>query len=108
MEGQKNFETLIGGDQEVEIKTESEELKSLLVENLKYSRAIYKDVQKMRRYMFWRMIINIFWIILVIAPIIIAVIYLPPALMGLYESYQELLGEGQGSLDLINQLNQFQ
>ncbi len=108
MEEDKSFETLINQEQPPVVKTEAEDLKALLEANLKYSRAIYADVQKVRRYIFWRMVINIIWLILVLLPIIVAIIYLPPALMGLYQSYQELLNDSQGSLDLINQLNQFQ
>lgn len=88
------------------VKDQKERLEQLLQENLKYNRAIYADTQKIRRYMFWRFIFNIIWLVLIVAPIILAFIYLPPALRGLYDSYQSLLGGAEGGLDLLNQLKQ--
>jgi len=88
------------------VKDQKDRLEELLQENLKYSRAIYTDTQKIRRYMFWRFIFNLIWLALIIAPIILAFIYLPPALRGLYDSYQNLLGGAESSFDLLNQLKQ--
>jgi len=90
------------------VKDERASLEKLLQENLKYVQAIYVDTQKIRRHMMWRSIFNIVWLILVIAPIIVAFVFLPPALKNLYGSYQELLGGTQGGLDLLNQLKQLQ
>ncbi len=61
-------------------KEEKSELIRLAKENLDYTKLIYEDTQKIRRFMFWRLIINIFWIILVIAPIIVSLIWLPSLL----------------------------
>jgi hypothetical protein len=88
------------------VKDQRESLERLLSENLKYAKAIYADTQKIRRFMFWRMIINIVWILLIIAPIIVAFIFLPPALNDLYQSYQNLLGGAQGGFDLLEQMKQ--
>lgn len=88
------------------VKSSEEELKDLLAENLKYNRAIYADTQKIRRYLFWQTVANVVWIVLVIAPIILAVIFLPPLLQGLLQNYQDLLGNGQGTFDLLKQLEQ--
>ncbi|MEI6288311.1 MAG: hypothetical protein WCP18_01840 [bacterium] len=81
-----------------------DDLKKLLEENLKYSQAIYYDTQKVRRYMFWQFLISLFWFILIVAPIIAAAIWLPPFLKNYYQDYQSIIGKGQGSMDLINQL----
>ena len=80
-------------------KDEKNELIRLAKENLDYTKLIYKDTQKIRRFMFWRMIINIIWIILIIAPAIVAIIWLPPLLNNLFGSYANLLG---GNMDGIN------
>jgi len=80
------------------------DLKKVLEENLKYTKAIYEDTQKIRRYMFIRMVINFIWIIFVIAPIIVALIWLPPLLGDILGPYQDLLGEGQNALELFNQI----
>lgn len=85
--------------------SETEQLKKLMAENLKYNRAIFADTQKIRRYMFWRLVMNIIWLIIILTPIILALIYLPPVLREAYQSYQEVVTGGQGALDLLNQLN---
>ncbi len=77
----------------------------LLEENLRYNKAIYEDTQKIRRYMFWRLVLGVIWLVIVLAPIIFALIYLPPIFSQMYEQYQELLTGGQGTFDLIKQLN---
>lgn len=77
----------------------------LLEENLRYSKAIYEDTQKIRRYMFWRLVLGVVWLVVVLAPIIFALIYLPPIFGQMYDQYQELLTGGQGTFDLIKQLN---
>ncbi len=80
-------------------------MQQLLEENLRYSKAIYEDTQKIRRYMFWRFVLGMVWLVIVLAPIIFAIIYLPPIFSELYTQYQELLTGGQGTFDLIKQLN---
>lgn len=88
------------------VKEQGSDLEKLLQENLRYNRAIYEDTQKIRRYMFWRMILNVVWLIIILLPIIFALIYLPPAIGSIFSGYQSLLGESQGTFDLLNQLNQ--
>jgi len=91
------------------VKEEQSELKKLLAENLRYNKAIYADTQKIRRYMFWRMIINIVWIIIIILPIIVAIIWLPPLLGNFISQYENVVGgtgttDLGGTLDLLNKL----
>ncbi|MFA5029687.1 MAG: hypothetical protein WC518_02955 [Patescibacteria group bacterium] len=88
------------------VKQQESSLEKLLKDNLKYSQAIYADTQKIRRYLFWRTVISVVWIMVVILPIIAAAIWLPPLFKNFYQSYQELLGGGQGTLDLLSQLKQ--
>jgi len=88
---------------------EPNEVKKLLLENLHYSQAIYADVKKIKRYMFWRLIISAIWIILIILPLIVAVIWLPPILSDFMSQSQNLLGGGNidltGTLQLLDKLN---
>jgi len=69
---------------------------------LKYSQSIYEDTRKIRRYMLFRVIFNILWLVIVLAPIVVALIYLPPALKGIIGNNQSLIGV----VDLMNQLKQ--
>ncbi|MEK7653256.1 MAG: hypothetical protein AAB358_02150 [Patescibacteria group bacterium] len=88
------------------VKEEKEELRKLLEENLKYNRAIYADTQKIRSFMFWRIVISIIWLVVIVAPIIAAFIWLPPLVKDLFGNYQDLFGQANGIFDFINQLKQ--
>lgn len=67
------------------------DIQELLEENLKYAKAIYWSTEKIRRYMFWMRVIKIIWILMVVAPIIFAAIYLPPLLEGFSEGFNSYL-----------------
>lgn len=67
------------------------DLKELLEENLKYAKAIYWSVEKVRRYIFWQRVFSIIYIIIIVAPVIVAAIYLPPLLKNYLGPYLELL-----------------
>jgi hypothetical protein len=69
-----------------------EQFKKLLEENLNYSKAIYQSVRKTERYIFWGRVLNLIKLILIIAPIILAIIYLPPLIDQAFKAYKELLG----------------
>jgi hypothetical protein len=88
------------------VKTETDSLEKLLQENLRFSQAIYADLQKVRRYLFWQKVIAAIWVILIITPIVAAFIYLPPFLGAIFQAYDELLGKSSGALDLLGQLQQ--
>jgi hypothetical protein len=85
-------------------KDEKSELISLAKENLDYTKLIYKDTQKIRRFMFWRLVINIIWIILIIAPAIVAIIWLPPLLNNLFGNYADLFGNMDSINSVLNDL----
>lgn len=74
---------------------------------MRYVKAIYADTQKIKRFMFWRFILNLFWVILVIAPIIVAFVYLPPMIKNVIGQYQNLLDTGADAWKIMDQLQQF-
>ncbi len=53
---------------------------------------IYENTRKTRRYILFGKIISVIYLILIIAPLIFAAIYLPPLLKNAIEPYKELLG----------------
>ncbi|MCK5459636.1 hypothetical protein KAI52_00800 [Candidatus Parcubacteria bacterium] len=82
-------------NKKLDLKKNSDEkskIVELLEENLKVSRQILKLSQKTQRWIVLQKIKAVIYFILIIAPIILAAIYLPPILSGLLEQYQELLG----------------
>lgn len=81
------------------------ELKLLLEENLKLTKENQIDLKKIRKYMFWRMIISIIWILLIIIPLAAAVWFLPSFIKDSLSGYSSLLNDAKSSNELINQLN---
>lgn len=69
---------------------------------------IYEQTQKTRRYIFFGRILSLVYLILIIAPLIFAVFYLPPLFKQVVEPYKELLGQDNGipsdNTDLMNNL----
>ena len=72
------------------------QLEDLLRENLRYSQAIFSDLKKIKRHMMWRTIFNLLWLIF----------WLPQLISDYTKQFQDLTSQGQGSLDLLNQLQQ--
>lgn len=69
-----------------------ESLKKMLEEQKEILLAIYEQVRKTRRYILVGRVISFIYLIMIIAPIILAAIYLPPLLKNAIEPYKELLG----------------
>ncbi|OGG86475.1 hypothetical protein A3B87_00405 [Candidatus Kuenenbacteria bacterium RIFCSPHIGHO2_02_FULL_39_13] len=74
---------------------------------------IYEQTQKTKRYILFGRILSLVYLILVIAPVIFAIFYLPPLFKQVVEPYKELLGQDNGLPtsnnsqlinDLLNQL----
>lgn len=85
---------------------QEQEILKLLKENLEISQEILRLSQKVQRYIFWQRIIGWFYIVLIVGPIILAIIYLPPLLKNTISQYQDLLGQVDGTQGQINQLKQ--
>ncbi|MFA5047921.1 MAG: hypothetical protein WC516_02665 [Patescibacteria group bacterium] len=85
-----------------------DDTKKILEEILSYSRAIYEDTQKMRRHERWRTIGNIIWIVLLVAPMVVALFWLPSLFSGITGNYQELLGSDNAAQpsNILNELKQ--
>ena len=73
---------------------------------------IYENTKKTRRYIMIGKIISIIYFLLLVAPIILAAIYLPPLMKNVIAPYQDLLGQtndlkGVNTHKINNILNQF-
>ena len=53
-------------------------IESTLAGQQKILKQVYDDAEKTRSYIFWGRVISLFYLIIVIGPIILAAIYLPP------------------------------
>lgn len=84
---------------------ESEQIKKLLEKNLKLTEEIYAMTKRMKGYLAFQRLVSLFYLFIIIAPIVIGVIYLPPLLSGLFEQYKDVLGIQGGSGGIQGLLN---
>ncbi|MBI5221629.1 MAG: hypothetical protein HY979_02395 [Candidatus Magasanikbacteria bacterium] len=76
----------------VTTKTENEVIKELLEKNLKWSQIIYEQNRKIHSKMMWTAVAGWFRLILILAPLIWAIWYLPGIIKNLQNNYGSLLG----------------
>lgn len=93
----------------------NEEVKDLLKKNLELTEEIYKMTKKIKHFITFQQVMSVIYIILIVAPIILGIVFLPPLLKNIFSQYQGLLGgedggnlmenllkSGGGGLDLKN------
>ncbi|MFA6422597.1 MAG: hypothetical protein WCV92_04310 [Candidatus Buchananbacteria bacterium] len=74
-----------------EIKSENQIIRDLLEENIRLTKEIQAYNAKIKKYIFIRTIISIIWIFIILAPIVFAIIWLPPFLKGYVGDFSDLL-----------------
>ena len=89
----------------VDLGKELQEQKEILLK-------IYEQMCKTKRYIMIGRIISLVYLLLIVVPIILAVIYLPPLINNMVEPYQQLMGQTNNlkgvDMNRINDLiNQF-
>ncbi len=81
-----------------------EEIKKIVEQNLKLTEEIYAMTKKMKGYLALQRLVSLFYLFIIIAPIVLGIIYLPPLLGGLFNQYKDLLGVQAGSTNPIESL----
>lgn len=67
-----------------------EEIVRLLRENVRLSKKIQASVEKTEKYIFWMKVLNFIKVLLIAIPLVLALIYLPPAVQKLAATYQDI------------------
>jgi len=83
------------------------ELKKQVAAQEELLQKIYQQTEKTRKYIFWGRIMSVIYLILILAPILAAVVYLPPLVKNILSPYQELLS-GSSDSNLLDQLTNTQ
>jgi len=66
---------------------------------------IYENTEKTRHYILWGRIMSFIYLIIILVPLILAVIYLPPIVNQALKPYQELMNlSNQGNTDILETL----
>jgi hypothetical protein len=68
-----------------------------LEENLRLTQEIHDMTHKIKSYITFQKILSVFYLLIIVVPIIISIIYLPPLLKNIVGPYQELL-QGTGGM----------
>lgn len=70
-----------------------EEMRKVLEKNNEMTEEILEISRKTKKYIFWGNVSGVLKILLVLAPIILAIVYLPPILKDAFKQIQALLSE---------------
>lgn len=87
-------------------------MKNLMEENQRLLKLVLQTSEKTRKYILYGRVISIVYLILILAPIVIAAIFLPPFLKSTIGPYQELLsntttGQTGFSPGVLNNVQEF-
>lgn len=91
------------------IEQRLEGMENTLREHDALLRAVYEHTKKTKRYILWGRIMSMVYLILIIAPLIIAALYLPPLIDqygGVYKDLINVSGSMRGNEALFNNLEQ--
>lgn len=81
--------------------TEQTSLENLMEENIKLTREIHQMSKRVNRYVTIQNILSAVYFLLIVAPLILGVIYLPALLGNYLNPYLELLNENKGAVETI-------
>lgn len=81
-----------------------EEIKKLLEQNLKLTQEIYGMTRKIKSYLAFQRLVSVFYIIIIVAPIVFGIIFLPPLLKPMIDQYKDLLSLPTGATDSVQNL----
>lgn len=84
--------------------SEAEEIKKLLEQNLGLTKEIYAMTKKIKSYITFQKVMSLIYILLIVAPIILSIIFLPPLLKGVFDQYKDVLGIQPGGDNSIQGL----
>ncbi|MBD3310873.1 MAG: hypothetical protein GF349_00015 [Candidatus Magasanikbacteria bacterium] len=88
----------------------SDDLEILIKKNIKWSQIIYEQNKKITKRMTWMVIGNYLRLLIIVVPIVLGIIYLPPLIDQMLQSYTEILGVGGGDVggyqDIFKQLSE--
>lgn len=91
----------------MEENTNKKTIEDMMAENLQLTREIHRMTKSVKNYVVVQRVLSVVYLLLIVVPLIISVIYLPPLLSGVIGQYQDLLygdqnGQPQNGLKNAN------
>ncbi|MBU0647012.1 hypothetical protein KKC67_02850 [Patescibacteria group bacterium] len=68
-----------------------EEIKKILEKNLMLTEEIYVMTKKIKSHLAFQRLVSVFYLIMIVAPIILGIIYLPSLMGGVIDQYKTVL-----------------
>ena len=86
-----------------QMPTQDNEIKELLEKNLAQTEEILRLTKSIKHFITFQKFMSLVYLLIIVVPIVLSIIYLPPLLGGIFKQYQELLGVGapSGVTDLL-------
>jgi hypothetical protein len=87
---------------ELPVGVSNEELKALLEQNLALLQETHEMTHKIKSYITFQKVMSIVYLILIVGPIILSIIYLPPLLKNAFSQYSDLVNPANPGAILKN------
>ncbi|PIR73604.1 MAG: hypothetical protein COU40_01750 [Candidatus Moranbacteria bacterium CG10_big_fil_rev_8_21_14_0_10_35_21] len=89
----------------MEENTNKKTIEEMMTENLQLTQEIHKMTKSVKNYVIVQRILSVVYLLLIVVPLILSIIYLPPLLGNVIGQYQNLLGGEQNVGDMKNPQN---
>jgi len=83
-------------------KNNYSQLEELLKKNLELTQEMYEMTKKIKKYINLQRIFSIIYILIILVPIVLSIIYLPPLLNNMFSPWMEILGDDKKGIDISN------
>ncbi len=80
-----------------DVRDREDEIRDLIRKNYELTEEIYKMTKKIKGYITFQKFMAFIYILIIVVPIVLSIIYLPPLLKGVMGQYGELLGGSSSS-----------
>jgi len=94
-------------DPSLDQSNQSQDLKALLEENLRYAKAIYDNTEKAKKYIMWSQILGWAKVIIIAVPLVLAFFYLQPIVKQAVQTLAPAATSG-GSGSVLDLLKEYQ
>lgn len=83
-----------------------DQIEKLIEQNLKLTEEIFRMTKKIKGYISFQKVVSFIYLLLIVVPLILGIIYLPPLLGNVFNQYNQFLGsEGLNVNDIFKGLN---
>lgn len=86
----------VGSEKDFSASLGSEDIKSLIQENLRLNKEMYEMLKVVKRHAAWQKVFGFLKLLIILVPVVLGILYLPPIL-------QEGISKLQGTIEKLQQ-----